>query len=246
MQKEPEFMLDLEDQTILAGDALIYEPDSRLDDYGLEMDMEVDLGDAFRFAEYDPISNQFIIHSTLVTDEDAGVYPVDVKARYFNESFNAEFGKTFMLTILPHEKEPPEPWFPEDPIFYEDWEISSYIRANTTQEYDPERPIPQILNLDESGILTIGWDRKMLRPDNITKIEPARVAVEENYEHEDERFWQDRRWLRSLRTYYDFEPRVGEHEVVYFADNTTRTYERMKLIEALELRITPDNLETDR
>lgn len=50
----------------------------------------------------------------------------------------------------------------------------------------------------------IGWDRKMAPPSNYSAIEPTKVAVEENMERKDIRFWETRRKLQDYDyTYYE-------------------------------------------
>ena len=44
------------------------------------------------------------------------------------------------------------------------------IRSNFTQEQDPDRPIPFIVDLSRDGILKIGWNKEMIPPINITEI----------------------------------------------------------------------------
>ena len=56
------------------------------------------------------------------------------------------------------------------------------------------------------------------------------------------RFWENRRWLRS---YSDFEVESIDPEFVYFGDYTDKTFERMQLVDALEVRITPDDPEVE-
>ena len=43
--------------------------------------------------------------------------------------------------------------------------------------YDPLQPIPYIVDLTRTGLMTIGWDRTMVPPGNYTVIPSAQVAV---------------------------------------------------------------------
>lgn len=98
---------------------------------------------------------------------------------------------------------PEEPkWFPPNPIYYDEW-AAPVLRVNKTQPFDPDRPIPYIHDLRIDGILVIGWDRKMTSPPDFIEIPPAKVAVEEDMERHEERFWENRR-DRKLRDYDDF------------------------------------------
>lgn len=101
----------------------------------------------------------------------------------------------------------------------------------------------------------------MRMPENITEIPPTKIAVEEKLNVEDYRFFENRgkqskqqftelglrRQLQSAsgaEYYKNFSPlKSNEPEIVYFADAGKTYYERMKLIDALELLITPDDPE---
>jgi len=108
------------------------------------------------------------------------------------------------------------------------------MRANKTQSADPERPIPYIVDLKADGTLIIGWDRKMMPPGNFSEIPPTKIAVEEGISIDDFRIWETRRWLQAEP---DFRLET-EKFMVYFANATDHYYERMQLIDALELRVT--------
>lgn len=42
------------------------------------MDVKAELGDAFKFAEYDSLSNTFKVNGNLVGLEDVGVYKIEI------------------------------------------------------------------------------------------------------------------------------------------------------------------------
>ena len=131
------------------------------------------------------------------------------------------------------------------------------MRVNTTQEYDPERPIPYIVDLSVQGMLLIGWDRKMRLPDNFVEIPLTKIAVEEAFNVEEYRFFENRggkdaraptvlndgrrRELQGRDYYQNLELKPNQPEIVYFAETDKSFYEKMKLIDALELLITPAN-----
>ena len=101
----------------------------------------------------------------------------------------------------------------------------------------------------------------MRPPENFTDISPTKIAVEEAFNLEEYRIYENQRGKgvrassvlndgrrlgghRELqgREYYqnlDLEP--NQPEIVYFADTDKSFYEKMKLIDALELLITPAN-----
>ena len=200
---EPEFMVNLQDQRVKVGDSLIYSLEARLSSYGHEMTVTMDLSNAKSFASYDDSLNQFKVHGSLLEASDVGNYPISVKATYSNETFSETYTKRFTLTVwndneIETETIVEEPWFPEDPIYYPDWEPENYIRSNMTQEEDKERPIPYIIDLSPNGVLLIGWDKKMRPPEIIESIPPTKIAVEAHIDLEEIRFWQKSRSLKSL------------------------------------------------
>ena len=165
------------------------------------MEVSVIMGDAFRFTTYDKDQNMFKVHSNLVLPEDVGEYPIQVEARFFNATFSETYRKTFILTIWDDPPPEEEAWFPPSPIFYPEWKPTNYIRKNTTQEEDPNRPIPYIADLSSDGVLKIGWNKEMKPPKNITEIPPTKIAVEEGMSLEEYRFYEERRGLQPSDTF---------------------------------------------
>ena len=146
---EPEFMVNLQDQRVKVGDSLIYSLEDRLSSYGHEMTVTMNLDDVDRFASYDDSLNLFKVNGNLLEASDVGNYTISIEATYSNETFSESYTKSFTLTVwddieieIETETIVEEPWFPEDPIYYPDWEPENVIRSNMTQEEDKERPIP--------------------------------------------------------------------------------------------------------
>ena len=54
--------------------------------------------------------------------EDVGVYQIRVISRLYNDDFDETYKRTFWLTVWDDPPEEPEPWFPPDPIYYDEWE----------------------------------------------------------------------------------------------------------------------------
>ena len=48
--------------------------------------------------------------------------------------------------------------------------------------YNPLQPIPVIKKLTDTGVLTIGWDRKMQKPPNLDEIPKSKVVVTDESE----------------------------------------------------------------
>ena len=96
-----------------------------------------------------------------------------------------------------------------------------------TQPDDPDRPIPYILDLSQDGVLIIGWDKTMEPPEDFDRIPPTKIAVEPSIDLDEIRFWQD--GIRSLQADFlgDVVLDPSDPELVYFANATSRYYERM-------------------
>ena len=63
------------------------------------MEVDVQLGDALRFLDYDKGLNRFKVQGDLLKTKDIGDYPIQVTAKFFNATFIETIRKTFILTI---------------------------------------------------------------------------------------------------------------------------------------------------
>ena len=59
--------------------------------YGYMMEVKAELGDAFRFSEYDNDSNTYKVHGYMVAPEDVGRYKIFIEARFYNETHVEKF-----------------------------------------------------------------------------------------------------------------------------------------------------------
>ena len=148
------------------------------------------LGNAFRFCSFDKETNTFYVHGNLVENEDVGTYPIQVYARFFNETFTETYKEEFTLTVWNIAQEIEiEGWFPSNPIYYPEWNPEHIVRVNTTEEVDdPDSPIPYIMDLTADGICIIAWDRDMQPPEDYSVIPPTLIAVEQGMNLESYRF----------------------------------------------------------
>ena len=87
----------------------------------------------------------------------------------------------------------------------------------------------------------------MITPMNYSAIPPTRVAVQPDFDVNSLRFWQRRNQYnkrgRELRSYEDFKPLFNDQNMVYLVEQETKSLQRMQLLEALELIITPEDEE---
>ena len=107
---ESEFVLDLQDQRVKVGNSLVYFPEIQYNAYSERMQVEVFLGESFRFMTFNEDLNQFKVNGNLLTREDIGDYLIQVNATFFNSTFEETFSKTFILTVwdddIPEKEEP--------------------------------------------------------------------------------------------------------------------------------------------
>ena len=116
----PEWLVKLDNQRVKVGDSLLYSPGIQVNTYGYIMLVEAELGDAFRFSQYDKDFNIFRVHGLQVSNEDVGMYMIKINALYFNETYSENFSGHFWLTVW-NDPVIVESWFPEDPIEYQNW-----------------------------------------------------------------------------------------------------------------------------
>ena len=164
--------MNLENQRVKIGESLLYSPGIQLNTYGYLMDVRADLGAANRFTEFDSERNTFKVHSNLLTKSDIGIYIIKISAKFYSENYEENFRGEFLLTVWDDPEKDADPWFPPDPIEYQFWDGS--IREDAKLgPYDPLQPIPYIVDLSRTGLMTIGWDRVMVPPGNYTVIPQA-------------------------------------------------------------------------
>jgi len=87
----PDWMASLEDILIIIGDdeTAEYNLGPRVNQFGLEIQATVDLGNATAFAIYLDESNSILVDSRAITEESLGYYKVLVTANetYYNQTF---------------------------------------------------------------------------------------------------------------------------------------------------------------
>jgi hypothetical protein len=65
---KPSWLVNLADQRVKVGESLLYSPGIQLNTYGFFMHVSADLGDAFRFSEYDKDFNIYRVNGLLMSD----------------------------------------------------------------------------------------------------------------------------------------------------------------------------------
>lgn len=234
------------------GQPLIYEPLVQVNTYGYIMDLQVDIGSTYPFASYDEEKNIYKVAGGETTRSDIGIYEIVIIATFYNETFSEQYAESFFLTVW-DDPIPPPP-YPDETIFYPEWDFA--VKETFEPEpFDPDKPIPFIESLSSTGVLTIGWDREMVRPANISVIPPAKVAIKDWANLDDYRRLRPPRRMLQDQTYMlppELEKlpngtfaytQVDDPSLVWFANRGDRYAERRKLIDALELRITPEDSE---
>ena len=100
---------------------------------------------------------------------------IQISARFYNSTYEEKFKGQFFLTVWDDEPKV-SPWMPPDPIEYVKWD-GAIRESQEPEPFDPLKPIPYIVDLSRTGVMTIGWDKTMVPPGNYTVIPEAQVAV---------------------------------------------------------------------
>ena len=94
--------------------------------------------------------------------------------------------------------------------------------------------------------MTIGWDRPMAPPTDYTVIPEAQIAVkswDDLSEQARVEQTEPSNQRRRLSTPYDRYDRRESNSLVWFADYDALFYQKMKLLDAMEISIIPDDQE---
>lgn len=148
---------------------------------GYDMEVDLVLGKASKFAAYQKRTNTFRVLGSLIANEDVGEYPIVVRVTLRSGAVSHVFKKTFKLLVwgeIPEKREGGE-----DPEKREGGKEltgrvidprkqATFLRKQDVKDAATERrrPVPFIVELRPEGILVIGWDSEMMPPLNHTKI----------------------------------------------------------------------------
>jgi len=131
-----------------------------------------DIDDTSKFAEFDSETITYIIRSNYLQRGDIGEYMVVINARFYNDTYEEKFNGHFMVTIW-DDPVVEEPWTPPNPIEIKDWDPVAIRDSMEPEPYDPQKPIPYVAEISQTGVMTIGWDKSMMPPNNYTVIPEA-------------------------------------------------------------------------
>ncbi len=70
----------------------------------------------------------------------------------------------------------------EEVIYLSEW--TGQIVEKSTESFSPGRPIPYVKGLNETGVLTIEWDRAIREISDLEQIPPAKVMIRNTVETE--------------------------------------------------------------
>ena len=184
--------MNLEDQTIKMNDDLFYPirriiPRCPTDTYPSVTVIKRDTDD---FLQWDSQTRTFIILPDVAGKEAVGSYPIQVSVLCQNSTYLQVYADQFTLTIEPVEEEFKGNYIEEDTRVIYDYRI---YNSTEMEEYDEEQPVPHIVQLTNSGLLQIGWDRKMSPVEDFKAIEQTRVALrlEEYNETTQNHYWRN-------------------------------------------------------
>ena len=181
---KPLVEVNLVDQRVNVGEALLYQPDFKIEPNGWEQTMfQVNLGRAGKFTIFDEETREFRAPAILIEPVDVGKHLVVVTIRFVRQNEIVTFKESFHIEVIGIDDDgevDPDPKVPADwknlPVW--DKEIEENLIPEEL-EAEPEKPIPYISRLTETGVLTIGWDREMDPPQKYEIIPEEKVAVED-------------------------------------------------------------------
>ena len=131
------------------------------------MTLKVNLGPTAKFTTYEAETNSFKVHSTLLELEDVGVYEISFTATFSNSTYAEEYEQSFYLTVYEEERTVP---LPTEYYFYDEWKGRIRDAWEPPKTFDPEKPVPYVHSMTQTGVLTVRWDRKMQKSENITTL----------------------------------------------------------------------------
>ena len=136
----------------------------------------MDLGSAKDFLQWHPEVQAFKVHPGAALEQYVGPHKVCMNVTFYNSTYFETYADCFTLTI----EAPNQPtWTP--PVANTSEPVPQFTVVTDygleLGPFNPHQPIPYILDLSVSGLLTIGWDRNMTARDDFEKINPARVGI---------------------------------------------------------------------
>ena len=113
--------------------------------------------------------------------------------------------------------------------------------------FNPKQPIPRIKSLNPTGVLRIGWDRKMLEPEDYSEINPSKVGIRDSDAEKFDRTpdppvkHSTPNDLSTESITPDDRRRYLERDYAWFEIERNRL-EWMMVVDALELKMRPGDL----
>ena len=130
-----------------------------IDMFGDKVEVRLRMEMARNFAFLDAQQNSFKVNGMLTRDDHIGNHLVWVDITYLDPKDQPQsFSNSFILTVLPKK-------VIEVPEIFENTQLEVISDFNGRVVYEPqpdidlERPIPYVVDLTQTGLLTIGWNR---------------------------------------------------------------------------------------
>lgn len=169
---DPYFSPAPSNQFAVVGEAFNYTLGVPLDDEGDRVSVQIDLGTTPGIVGFISDTNSFIIQANKTTHLDSGFYNITLTLQDDNPDRPANVTYSFFLEIGTPRGPPPPAGPPPVILNGSEWNI-----IDAKPEKDKAAPIPYIIDFSYSGLLTIGFDRKMKPPTNQTAVVNEKLAV---------------------------------------------------------------------
>ena len=175
----PEWQSELMDVTIYVGESFTYSFGDAVNRYDQDVEVSMELGSTKNFAYYDKKNNNYIIMGEFLVP---GYWKLNVVTNEVKNGRTYVYEKYFYLHVLEKNFGNRNIIIPVDPdtgmpiIYDEVLKKESLIR----EEEDYDKPMPYVINFDSTGLMQIGWSRKLNPPPNYPEIPQAKLVVSGN------------------------------------------------------------------
>lgn len=144
--------------------------------FGQRMKVTVDYGTARNFLTWDDDNEAFVVHEGEAYEAYVGVHHVCMTVAFSNSTYREEYNDCFSLTVLPknHGDSAPTNDTLSGPVIDQ---LAVSDHGLELGPFNPRQPIPYIVDISITGVVTIGWDRAMTVRTDAEQISKARVGI---------------------------------------------------------------------
>ena len=145
----------------------------------------MDLGATEDFAFYDHITNSYVIKGDVVKP---GYWRLSITAEEVRNGRTYTYQKYFYINVLDTSTstlvDDEDMVIPIDPETGKPL-LDGYLKKESLvrESQDETKPLPYVIDFDSKGLMSIGWTRKLIPPQNYTEIPEEKIVVTGNPRH---------------------------------------------------------------